>query len=824
VLESFGNAKTLSNDNSSRFGKYLKLYYTDEKELVESTTESFLLEKTRLVSVPEKERNYHIFYQLIRGLATVDANACKSLELTAVEDFRILTRGGCSVIRSDRDDVLAFEATVRAMSEVGFRQDDLTHIWQILAAILHLGNAAISSDESSTLTISTSSMEFVARLLGMDADELSMALTSHIIATKNGASIKVKRLTAVETMHNVHGLMKLLYHQLFDWIIGTINDSQKNIDGKVHAAEKFIGILDICGFEITEKNSYEQLCINFVNESLQQYFNDCVFASEQELYLREGLQWKTIDYHDNGDIISLFTKKPTGLFSLLEEQGMMNRSEDSLLLSQYHQLHGENSAVYAKPRFNSESSFIVKHFAGLVTYFIDGFLSKNSDALQADVSTLLASSTNAFLRDILTAKYGRRAKPVESDAAFHQPASRSRQIASFQTVSASVRSQLDSLIATLQATESRYVKCIRPNDLKSSCDFESSLAMKQIRYSDIIGIVRIRGARFHEQMLFADFCRGYRALRLALDQAHRWDNCLSAADAKKICSLIISKYLVEDNFQLGRTMVFLRSAGYQRLEDEVRVVKHRAAVIIQKRIRGILARQDRRKYAKKIEKTVDLPNEFDMTATQSTILTVESMSSDASSSERVVEQLNEDHTSHLSIDTSNLRSLPVTPVSDDETTRRAAEAAAIRQRAFQTTPKPVLEPVPEKKTWREYLLGPKSRPKDKELKVEFESSRIRRQALPQSIEPEVFERVRQRASGTPSSLEASLPSSSFMESRSMVLKPEPVTNEDALSAEAREREEIRKQKLELFHPKKRPSVLGSPLGSPLGKRLAEKGT
>ena len=421
IFEAFGNAKTVRNDNSSRFGKYIKLQYTDGNELWSAHTETFLLEKSRLVSVGKDDRNYHIFYQLIRGIQSPSSQSDghdslkQKLKLHNVDDFKILTDGGGTVVTSVENDVTEFEAVCKALLGMNCKDKDIVNIWSLLASILHLGNIKTTNAKDSThsshshqVTIDSPTMKLqeIAHLLGIsDVDKFTKALTTQQIKLNNENIIK--KLSAEDTKNNVYALMKWIYEGIFNWLVYKINTAHKSISVDQHMGKdivKFIGILDIFGFEIFVINTFEQLCINYTNERLQQQFNEFAFESEQQQYASEGLDWGAITYRDNQPVLDLIGKKPKGLLFVLEEHSLMNREpDDKALLSAFNNLHAITNCShpnYAKSRFGNDG-FVIRHFAGDVSYVINNFIAKNNDSLQGDLSVLLATTTNTFLLDIL---------------------------------------------------------------------------------------------------------------------------------------------------------------------------------------------------------------------------------------------------------------------------------------------------------------------------------------------------------------------------------------------------------------------------------------
>eukprot|EP01034_Spumella_vulgaris_P033872 gene33872-41784_t len=355
---------TVRNDNSSRFGKYIKLQYSSiDNTLKSAVTETFLLEKSRLVSVNQDERNYHIFYQLLRGLKSTDPQLFSALCLErSIEEFNILTAGNCTIITSAEDDSLEFTHTHRALQTIHCSSEEI----QLRDDV-----------EFTTCTSPSIDMTALATLLGVHSDQLVACLSTQQMRIAKRSSIKVKVLSLEETRNNAQALMKYIYSKLFAWLVAKINLSHSSntnsITESTNSNNKFIGILDIFGFEILQNNSFEQLCINFTNERLQQQFNEHVFVTEQEIYRSEGLNWSSITFQDNQHVIDMIARKPTGLLFILEEHGMMNRKpDDTALLTGFNAIHAStdkqstttntNSSAYVKSRFGN-TLFVVKHFA-----------------------------------------------------------------------------------------------------------------------------------------------------------------------------------------------------------------------------------------------------------------------------------------------------------------------------------------------------------------------------------------------------------------------------------------------------------------------------
>lgn len=527
ILEAFGNAKTVRNDNSSRFGKYIKLQYDLESRIVSAYTETFLLEKSRLVAIGTGERNYHVFYQLLRGCK--DKELLSKLKLQSPEQYKLLTDEQGEAVESPDDK--NFVELHSAMLTLGTTPEEMQHIWSIIAALLHLSNFQYKTTGEGPVGIESPTMAIpeICEILGISPEMFVMRLTTQIIKVSNRSSVTTKVLNAHDVNNNVMALIKWVYSSLFAWLVRKINYSHCTMTTANVVAEKFIGILDIFGFEILQTNSFEQLCINYTNERLQQQFNEFVFEREQEEYAAEGLDWTSISYKDNQHVIDLISKKPMGLLVILEGQGMLNRTDDdSALISSFNSAHDKKSLAYERSRF-ADSTFSVRHFAGIVTYTVKGFLEKNNDSLQEDLMELLVFSDSRFVQNAIiasdtssqvseepgyvgeipanmlvvtagkltastrdTSAAKNHAKAVGRRASLMVMDTTSKKLASTVTVSFQFRGQLDLLIATLRATSPHYVKCIKPNSDKQPLQFDSAMVLEQLKYSGALEVVRIR--------------------------------------------------------------------------------------------------------------------------------------------------------------------------------------------------------------------------------------------------------------------------------------------------------------------------------------------
>jgi myosin V len=616
IFESFGNAKTLRNDNSSRFGKYIKLQYSDSYELISATTETFLLEQSRLISVGENERNYHIFYQMLRGLRDVNADLFRQLRLGDVSSYRILTMGNCTYANMHVDDAAEFHAVYQALYSIGCSDQMIYDLYRILASILHLGNAVVLEAQDSysccEISIPGSSLNHIARMLGVDADTFLSSLVTTTLTT--GSNQHTKPLSALESTNNINAVIKWLYFQVFSWLVSTINKAHSKLVDTIHdniddeldsfhgggvmmpQAMKFIGILDIFGFEISTVNSFEQLCINYTNERLQQQFNDYVFKAEQEVYAQEGLDWKAIAYSDNQNIIDVIAKKPTGLLHLLEEFSLINRApDDTALLSVYNQHHEQQLGIYQKSRFRGEG-FSIRHYAGIVSYKIDGFITKNNNSLQEDINELLSTSENTMLKqvhDTATSQTGQDIVFLSNSPMMMRRSLKrqsSRRMSTTVTVSLQFRQQLDHLIRTLSDTRPHYIKCIKPNDNKQANLFNWSVVASQLRYSGVLEVVRIRREGYPIRLTFQAFYEKFfvsKSLfrRLYVNWPNDPDQC-SIEELKAYCHVMLKRCLKPTSYQIGVTTICLHENGFNEMQRTMDAIYLKHVMKIQSLIRS----------------------------------------------------------------------------------------------------------------------------------------------------------------------------------------------------------------------------------------------
>ncbi|XP_044139382.1 LOW QUALITY PROTEIN: unconventional myosin-Vb, partial [Bufo gargarizans] len=577
IMEAIGNAKTTRNDNSSRFGKYIQIGFDKRYHIIGANMRTYLLEKSRVVFQAEDERNYHIFYQLC---ASAGLPEFADLSLSQAEEFFYTSQGGDIAI-DGVDDADDFEKTRQAFTLLGVKESHQMSIFRIIASILHLGNIEISSErdgESSSLSKGDKSLNHFCTLLGVEHDQMEHWLCHRKLVTTS--ETYVKSMSVQQALNARNALAKHIYAQLFNWIVQHVNKAL-HTTSKQHS---FIGVLDIYGFETFEINSFEQFCINYANEKLQQQFNSHVFKLEQEEYMKEQIPWTLIDFYDNQPCIDLIEAK-LGILDLLDEECKVPKGTDQNWAQKLYDRHG-SSQHFKKPRM-SNVSFIVVHFADMVEYQCDGFLEKNRDTIYEEQINILKASKYQLVADLFQDDKNASA-PISSGKSKinvrpAKPAIKSANKEHKKTVGHQFRNSLQLLMETLNATTPHYVRCIKPNDEKMAFSFDPKRAVQQLRACGVLETIRISAAGYPSRWTYHDFFIRYRVLMTKKE--------LSQPDKKIICKNLLEHLIKDpDKFQFGRTKIFFR-AGQVAYLEKLRADKFRAATImIQKTVRGWLQR------------------------------------------------------------------------------------------------------------------------------------------------------------------------------------------------------------------------------------------
>ncbi|XP_020827978.1 unconventional myosin-Vb [Phascolarctos cinereus] len=579
IMEAIGNAKTTRNDNSSRFGKYIQIGFDKRHHIIGANMRTYLLEKSRVVFQADEERNYHIFYQLC---AAASLPEFKELALTCAEDFFYVSQGRDTSIEGV-DDAEDFEKTRQAFTLLGVRESHQISIFKVIASILHLGNVEIQAErdgDSCSISPQDEHLRNFCKLLGVEHSQMQHWLCHRKLVTTSETYIKTMSLQQVVNARNA--LAKHIYAQMFNWIVEHVNKAL-HTNLKQHS---FIGVLDIYGFETFEVNSFEQFCINYANEKLQQQFNWHVFKLEQEEYMKEQIPWTLIDFYDNQPCIDLIEAK-LGILDLLDEECKVPKGTDQNWAQKLYDRHS-SSQHFQKPRM-SNTSFIVLHFADKVEYHSDGFLEKNRDTVYEEQINILKASKFPLVAELFqddkdtapaTSSSGKGASSKISVRSARPPMKAANKEHK-KTVGHQFRTSLNLLMETLNATTPHYVRCIKPNDEKLPFHFDPKRAVQQLRACGVLETIRISAAGYPSRWTYHDFFNRYRVLIKKRE--------LSNTDKKAICKNVLENLIKDpDAFQFGRTKIFFR-AGQVAYLEKLRADKVRAATImIQKTVRGWL--------------------------------------------------------------------------------------------------------------------------------------------------------------------------------------------------------------------------------------------
>ncbi|XP_059711231.1 unconventional myosin-VIIb [Haemorhous mexicanus] len=590
ILEAFGNAKTIRNDNSSRFGKYIDIHFNQSGVIEGARIEQFLLEKSRVCRQAPEERNYHIFYCMLMGMNTEQK---KMLNLGTASEYTYLTMGNCTSCDS-RNDAKDYAHIRSAMKILMFSDSEHWDISKLLAAILHLGNvefqAAVYDNLDCSDVIDSPHFSIATKLLEVDSSELQNSLTNLSIIVR-GESVS-RPLNVVQAANGKDAFVKGIYGRIFLWIVNKINSAIFNpASQKPKDRHQSIGLLDIFGFENFSNNSFEQLCINIANEHLQQFFVHHVFKLEQEEYLAEHIAWNNIDFTDNHQALEVIALKPMNIISLIDEESRFPKGTDATMLIKINSLHGKSN-VYIPPRSVHDTKFGINHFAGVVFYESKDFLEKNRDTLSANVMQVVHSSKNKFLREIFQVEttppiLGRGTiRHLGSDQVYKGLDTTKR----LSTLGGQFKQSLEKLMKILEQCQPYFIRCIKPNDYKKPLLFDRELCIKQLRYSGVMETIQIRKAGYPVRYSFEEFFERYRfllpwSLRQKLKNDTR-QSCISISQA------VLGK---DESWQVGRTKIFLKDHHDTVLELQLQNVLTDKVLLIQKVMRGL---KDRKQFLK----------------------------------------------------------------------------------------------------------------------------------------------------------------------------------------------------------------------------------
>ncbi|XP_058870908.1 unconventional myosin-Vb-like [Acipenser ruthenus] len=584
IMEAIGNAKTTRNDNSSRFGKYIEIGFGRKGDIIGANMRTYLLEKSRVVFQTTEERNYHIFYQLCASRHLPELSA---LGLRRAEEFQYTSQGG-NVQIPGTDDAADLERTRNSFSVLGVRPGLQMELFRILAAILHLGNVRIQSSgrdgERCSVNAEDRSLHLFCQLLAVERSQMAHWLCHRRLAV--AGEMLVKPMGWQQACEARDALSKHVYGQLFTWTVGRLNGALQAQRRQPHS---FIGVLDIYGFETFEKNSFEQFCINYANEKLQQQFNRHVFQLEQEEYLREEIPWTRIEFSDNQPCIELIEGK-LGVLDLLDEECRMPRGSDESWAQKLYERHQNQNPHFSKPRL-SNTAFIILHFADTVQYECDGFLDKNRDTVFEEPINILKASKSELVAELFQESGGdgpplpgvTTAVPNGSLRSSRKGGSTARREHK-QTVGFQFRQSLQLLMGTLNSTTPHYVRCIKPNDLKQPFLFDPKRAVQQLRACGVLETIRISAAGYPSRWTYPEFFKRYRVMMQCRDPG--------LEDRQAACRAALGSLIPDrDQYRFGKTKIFFR-AGQVALLEKLRASRLRAACVeVQRRVRGWLERK-----------------------------------------------------------------------------------------------------------------------------------------------------------------------------------------------------------------------------------------
>ncbi|XP_031262492.1 myosin-16 isoform X2 [Pistacia vera] len=556
VLEAFGNAKTVKNNNSSRFGKFVEIQFDKQGKISGAAIRTYLLERSRVCQISDPERNYHCFYLL----CAAPPEEIERYKLGNPKSFHYLNQSKCYELVgvSDANDYLA---TRRAMDILGMSKKEQDAIFRVVAAILHLGNIDFAKGDEDSSVIKDDESKFhlkmTAELLMCDPHALEDALCKRVMITRE--EIIKKSLDPLGATVSRDGLAKTIYARLFDWLVDKINISI----GQDPRSNCLIGILDIYGFESFETNSFEQFCINLTNEKLQQHFNQHVFKMEQNEYSKEEIDWSYVEFIDNQDVLDLIEKKPGGIIALLDEACMFPKSSHETFAQKLYQTFKDHKR-FIKPKL-TRSDFTIVHYAGEVQYQSDLFLDKNKDYVVPEHQNLLSASNCSFV------------------AALFPPLSvETTKSSKFSSIGSRFKLQLQQLMDTLNSTEPLYIRCVKPNNLLKPALFDNISVMQQLRSGGVLEAIRIKCAGYPAHRTFSEFLDRFSILAPEILKQNY--------EEKDACKWILAKMELT-GYQIGKTKVFLRAGQLAELDARRTVVLGGSAKVIQSQVRTLITQK-----------------------------------------------------------------------------------------------------------------------------------------------------------------------------------------------------------------------------------------
>lgn len=629
LLEAFGNARTLRNDNSSRFGKFIELQFKPtvgggaapgvkietgpgaHHRLCGARIRTYLLEKVRVCEQQEGERNYHVFYEACAAAVKAGGKEYEFPQILSKEkvkeqcafdlsgfsdsgNFAYLTRSTCKTLK-DVDDIEEFETRLNAMMTIGIDKEEIGHVLKIVAAVLNLGNAKFdappnNSEGSQVMQECAPSVELAAKLIGVDFKDLERALCYNTRVTR--AERIRSPVNVRQAADNRDALARALYAITFDFIVSKTNKSIGFMDD----VKLFVGVLDIFGFECFKMNSFEQLCINFTNERLQQFFNSFVFKLEEQLYEREGIPWDALDFPDNQDSVDILAAKGTGVFAILDEECMVPQGSDQGFcnkLIKQHKGHRRFDEIKTKPTW-----FVIKHFAGPVSYCTDSFLDKNKDQLSNDIIECMTSSGNSFVAELFKQdpKYSEQAAAAATGGRASIVGDAAPMKKKKYTVSSEFKDQLNSLMDVVDLTEPHFIRCIKPNPQNEPDRYDRKGVTEQLRYGGVLQVVQVSRAGYPVRINHKECWDDYKIIAkpdVASGLKHLDDPKMRAQKLLEhlTTELNIPQPKHGQSWAVGKTMVFFKQMSYERLKFSQLELLVKSSTIIQANYRRKVRRE-----------------------------------------------------------------------------------------------------------------------------------------------------------------------------------------------------------------------------------------
>ena len=590
LLEAFGNAKTVKNNNSSRFGKFIQVSFTDKGKILSARIYNYLLEKSRVVNIQSEERSYHIFYQFLLGASNEEKELYK---LKDMDYYDYLNRGTFEI--DDMDDSENYKETKSCMEKLNFTSTEINYIFRIISAILYLGNITFVEESTQNNIIAKidedKKEDFInaATFLGIENQVLAEILTKKKLNIKGEGIIK-KELNVEQAYNSRDAISKALYSKLFDYIVYKVNKAIANKEeaNKVKSSNVHkIGILDIFGFENFEHNSFEQLCINYANERLQQYFNNHIFKLEQQTYKKEGIDWTQVEFVDNKNIIELIDNGKISIFGLLDSEPLTPNPTDIKFKNNVYQLLKNNEALGEEEAH--EPKITINHYAGMIAYDVNGFIEKNLDQITNDITEALSQSSNKLIKKLFETNLRENTK---------QSNSKGPNKLQSDTLSKQFKNQLDELLKMLSESNPRYVKCIKPNSLKAPKILDSIDVMDQLLCAGVLEAIKIRKQGYNIRRTKEEFYKTYHPLCPEID-IKKINNYTEVID--KMLKVFMNLKEMKDicsgkkkMLQVGKNIVFMKEEVKAILDYRLNRIKY--IYLIQSTFRGMKARKFFRKH------------------------------------------------------------------------------------------------------------------------------------------------------------------------------------------------------------------------------------